>query len=151
MRIKDHSFRFGKEIISARPEQYASVLAAIVNSQEAHLRKPGIPLEDHLIRELTAEGWKKSKNGRPVFSFFNSRVSIETEFSSPEFMYRDFIYFLTAYNADKIDVGVIIVSTRDGMKRIKQSSSGISYEHVCEELNWLRRILPVPMWIVGLE
>jgi hypothetical protein len=151
VRTKDHSFRFGKEIISARPDQFASVLAAIINSQEAHLGRPSIPIANHLNRELAAEGWKKSANGHPVFSFFKSRVSIETEFSSPKFIYRDLIYFLSAYNVDKIDVGVLIVTTRNGMKRIKQDSSSICFEQVCEELNWLRPILPVPMWIVGLE
>ena len=85
------------------------------------------------------------------FDFYKSRVAIEIEFSRYEFIYRDFIRFLAAYNADKIDVGVIITNTKSGMERIKHKSSGPSYERVCEELDWLRPTLTVPLWIIGLK
>jgi hypothetical protein len=151
VRINELSFRFGKEIFAARPEQYASVLAAVVNSQESHLRKPSIPVEIHLRRELSAEGWNKSENVQPGFSFIKSRVAIEIEFSCYEYIYRDFVHFLAADKADEIDVGVIITNTREGMKRMKNKYSTHNYERVCHELEWLRPTLHVPLWIIGLK
>ncbi|MGA3283540.1 MAG: hypothetical protein ABSD57_03665 [Verrucomicrobiota bacterium] len=34
----EFSIRFGKEILWARPELHASILVALVNAQEAHIR-----------------------------------------------------------------------------------------------------------------
>jgi hypothetical protein len=85
------------------------------------------------------------------FDFFKQRVAIEIEFSRYEFVYRDFIRFLAAYNANKIDVGIIITNTKAGMERIKHKSSGPNYERVLEELDWLRPTLTVPLWIIGLK
>ena len=45
----------------------------------------------------------------------------------------------------------IINNTREGLKRIKPKSSGRSFERVCEELDWLRPTLTVPLWIIGLK
>lgn len=85
------------------------------------------------------------------FDFFKGRVAVEIEFSRYEFVYRDFIRFLAAYNADKIDVGVLITNTKEGLNRIKYKSSGPSFERVCEELDWLRPTLTVPIWLIGLQ
>jgi len=155
VRIDELSFRFGKEFLITRPETLASILAVIVNAQEAHLRKPKSSIACHLQAELSAEGWKKEiiegKLHTQYFDFYKSEVAIEIEFSRYEFIYRDFIRFLAAYNANKIDVGVIITNTREGLERIKYKSSGPSYERVCEELDWLRPTLTVPLWIIGLK
>jgi hypothetical protein len=151
VRIDEHSFRFGKEILAARPELLASVLAVVVNAQESQLRKPSISIGAHLNRELSAEGWKKFRKRQPIFSFFKSRVAVEVEISQREFVYRSLICFLAAYNANKIDVGVLITNTRVGWERIKHKSSGPSYERVLEELEWLRPTLTVPLWIIGLK
>jgi hypothetical protein len=154
VRIKELSFRYGKECLATRPEIFASILAAVVNTQEAQLRKPKTLIASHLKVELLAEGWKReilTEKPKQYFDFYKQKVAIETEFSSHEFIYQDFICFLAAYNADKIDVGVIVTNTRDGSNRIKHKSSGPSYERVCEELDWLRPTLIVPLWIIGLK
>lgn len=70
---------------------------------------------------------------------------MELEFSRYEFVYRDFIWFLAAYDADKIDVGVLITNTKVSLNRIKHKSSGPIFERVCEELDWLRPVLTVPI------
>jgi hypothetical protein len=154
VRIDDLSFRYGKEFLTTRPETLASILAVVVNAQEAQLRAPQISIADHLKTELFSEGWKKEAlKAKPahIFNFFKQRVAIETEFSRYEFIYRDFIRFLAAYNANKIDVGVIITNTKAGLERIKYKSSGPNYERVLEELDWLRPTLTVPLWIIGLK
>ena len=140
-----------------RPEIHASLLAAIINAQEAQIRSPGIALDKHLRREFGSEGWQanfqfdQGKLKTQSFDFFKKRVAIEIEFSRYEFIYGDFIRFLAAYNADKIDVGVLITSTKEGMSRIKYKSPGPSYERVCEELDWLRPTLTVPICLIGLK
>ena len=157
MRIADHSFRHAKEWLLTRPELHASLLAVIVNAQEAQIRSPRNSLTEHLRREFLAEGWRE--NYRLVqgelhaqhFDFFKGGVAIEIEFSRYEFIYRAFIRFMAAYNANRIDVGVIITNTQNGLERIKCKSSRPNYERLLEELNWLRPTLTVPLWVIGLK
>ena len=157
MRIDELSIRFAKEFLITQPETYASILAAIVNAQEAQIKGPSIGLPIHLKRAFKNEGWgdeAPTVEDWPHtrrFELFKSRVAIEIEFSRYEFIYRDFIRFLAAYNANKIDVGVIITNTREGLERIKYKSSGPNYERVLEELDWLRPTLTVPLWVIGLR
>lgn len=157
MRIGEFTFRHGKEYLLTRPELHASILAVIVNAQEAQINSPRTSLTILLRREFASEGWEndsvfvEGKHHTQYFDFFKSRVAIEIEFSRYEFIYRDFIRFLAAYNANKIDVGVIITNTREGLNRIKYKSSGPNFERVCDELDWLRPTLTVPLWVIGLK
>ena len=157
MRIAEYSFHHAKDYLLTRPEIYASLLATVVNAQEAQIRGPKTSLCKHLRREFASEGWQvnfrfdQNKLYTQYFDFFKDNVAVEIELSRYEFIYRDFIRFLAAYNANKIDVGVIITNTKAGLERIKCKSSGPSYERVCEELDWLRPTLTVPLWIIGLK
>jgi len=134
VRIDEFSFRFGKEIIAARPELFASVLAALVNAQEARRRNQKISNEIHLRREFTAEGWSKGQSLKPRFSFLKERIAIQILFSD-----RDLLRFLSAFVSDQIDVGVLIVDSKTELNRIKA------------DLAWLRGIITVPVWVIGLK
>ena len=157
MRVLEHSFRHAKEWLLTRPEIHASLLAVIINAQEAQISSPRISLSRHLRRAFLAEGWQENHQlvrgqlHAQHVDFFKSGVAIEIELARYEFIYRDFIRFLAAYNANKIDVGVIITNTKAGLGRIKYRSSGPNYERVLEELEWLRPTLTVPLWIIGLK
>lgn len=157
VRIVEYSFCHAKEWLVTRPEIHASLLAALVNAQEAQIRSPRIALGKHLRREFGSEGWQgnfqfeEGKLQTQSFDFFKNRVAIEIELSRYEFIYRDIIWFLAAYNAGKIDVGVIITNTKAGLERIKHKSYDPSYERVREELELLRSMLTVPIWIIGLK
>jgi hypothetical protein len=148
---------YAKEFLVTKPELHGSLLAVVINAQEAQRQTPHIPTPDLLRREFILEGWQQKfrleqgKQHTQYFDFFKSRVAIEIEFSRYEFIYRDFIRFLAAYNANKIDLGDIITNTKAGMQRIKHKSSGPSFERVCEELDWLRPTLTVPLWVIGLK
>ncbi|HXR46769.1 MAG TPA: BglII/BstYI family type II restriction endonuclease [Candidatus Limnocylindrales bacterium] len=157
MRIAEYSIHRSKEYLVTRPEIHASLLAAVVNAQEAQIRAPKTSIVKHLCREFKSEGWQadfqfeQGKLHTQYFDFFRNRVAVGIEFSRYEFIYQDFIRFLAAYNANKIDVGVIITNTREGLERIKYKSSGSNYERVLEELDWLCPTLTVPLWIIGLK
>ena len=134
MRIDEFSIRFGKEILWARPELHASILAALVNAQEAHLREPNISKAEHLRREFAAEGWLKGRASEPRFSFLRERVAVQIRFSN-----RVLLRFLFAFKADQIDVGVLIVDSKSQLSR------------VTTDLIWLRPALTVPLWVICLR
>jgi hypothetical protein len=133
-RLDEFSIRFGKEILWARPELHASILAALVNAQEAHLREPTISKAEHLRREFAAEGWLKGGASEPRFSFLRERVAVQIRFSD-----RALLRFLYAFKADQIDVGVLIVDSKSQMSR------------AASDLLWLRSTLTVPLWVIALK
>jgi hypothetical protein len=151
VRIDEFSFRFGKEIIASRPETFASILAAVVNAQEAYLRRPKISIAAHLVREFSGEGWPKCGKSEPSFSFLKDRVAIEIEFSRCEFLSRDYLRFLSAYNSDKIDVGVLITHSEAGLARVKYKAVAPSIIRVKADLAWLRGTITVPIWVIALK
>ncbi len=76
---------------------------------------------------------------------------VEIEFSRYEFIYRDHFRFLSAYNADKIDVGVLIINADPKGGRVKHPAVAPSLARVKDDLAWLRPTLTVPLWIVALK
>jgi hypothetical protein len=148
VRINELSFRSGKEAIAKRPEILASIFAAIVNAQEAQLRRPMVSIEKHLQRELLAESWMRPKKN---LLFQKKRIALYTEFSHYEFIYRDLFELLVAHNADKIDVGVILTNTTLGSRRVKQKFKGSHFDHICSDLEWLRPAFSLPVWVIGLR
>ena len=134
MRIDEFSFRSGKKILASRPALFASVLAALVNAQEAHLRRPNISKAEHLRREFLAECWSKGESLEPRFSFLKERIAVQILFSD-----RDFLRFISAFKSGQIDAGVLIVASRSKLNRVKA------------DLVWLRSTITIPIWVVALK
>jgi hypothetical protein len=134
VRIDEFSFKSGKEILASRPEFYASILAALVNAQEAHLRKPKTSKAKYLRREFSAEGWSKGPSLEPRFSFLKERIAIQILFSD-----RDLVRFLSAFISDQIDVGVLILDSKNKLNRVKA------------DLAWSRGAVAVPIWVIALK
>ena len=157
MQIDTFSYRHADEILNSDLAVKKEILKVVNSTASTQVQQGKEGLTSKLAEAFRELGWNgevpvvEGKLNTQYFDFFKNRVAIEIEFSRYEFVYRDFIRFLAAYNANKIDVGVIITNTRDGLKRIKHKSSGPSYERVCEELEWLRPTLTVPLWIIGLK
>lgn len=85
------------------------------------------------------------------FDLLKERVAIEIEFSRYEFLSRDYLRFLAAYNNDKIDVGVLITTSKSGLTRIKHKAGAPYVERVKTDLAWLRGTITVPIWVIGLK
>ena len=157
VQIETFNYRHAVEILNSNLAVKDDISKILDSASAVPVQKGEEGLTAKLSETFRAHGWSgevpvvEGKLHTQYFDFFKARVAIEIEFSRYEFVYRDFIRFLAAYNANKIDVGVIITNTRAGLERIKHKSSGPSYERVCEELDWLRPTLTVPLWIIGLK
>ena len=157
MQFETFSYRHADVILNSNYAVKEDITKILNSAVAVPVRMGKEGLTAKLSETFRKHGWTgeeplvKGKLHTQYFDFYKSRVAIEIEFSRYEFVYRDFIRFLAAYNADKIDVGVIITNTRAGLPRIKHKSSGPSYERVLEELDWLRPTLTVPLWIIGLK
>jgi hypothetical protein len=151
VRIDELSFRHGKEILAQHPENFASILAAIINAQEAHVRKPRNSLACHLRGEFLSEGWAKGKKTEPHFSFLKNRVAIEIQLSSYELFFRSFLRFLSAYKNDEINVGVLITCAKPIPCDTEPKSTTPTIERVKNDLLSLRQTMTVPIWIIALK
>jgi hypothetical protein len=151
------NYRHADEILNSHVSVKNEIIQVLHSMTAVPVQQGEEGLTTKIPEAFRTRGWSgevpviEGKLHTQYFDFYKSRVAIEIEFSRYEFVYRDFIRFLAAYNANKIDVGVIITNTRAGLERIKHKSSGPSYERVLEELDWLRPTLTVPLWIIGLK
>ncbi|HEU5070921.1 MAG TPA: BglII/BstYI family type II restriction endonuclease [Verrucomicrobiae bacterium] len=157
VQFESFSYRHADEILNANLSVKKEIQKVLGATESVPVKQGEEGLTAKLSEAFRVSGWNgevpvvEGKHHTQYFDFFKSRVAIEIEFSRYEFIYRDFIRFLAAYNANKIDVGVIITNTREGLNRIKYKSSGPNFERVCDELDWLRPTLTVPLWVIGLK
>jgi hypothetical protein len=115
VRIEEFSFRSGKRVVSSKPEVYASILAALVNAQEASARNPKISSLKHLRREFSDEGWNGSETVRDPFFFEKYRVSVHL-CASAKSVLRTF----SRLNSEQFDARVLVALSRTGLHRAKQ-------------------------------
>ena len=151
MRIDELSFRHGKEILAQHPETSASILAAIINAQEAHVRKPRNSLICHLHSEFLSEDWAEGKKTEPHFSFLKNRVAIEIQLSSYELFFRSFLRFLSAYRGDEINAGVLVTCAKPIPCDTEPKSAIPTIKRVKGDLISLQQTLTVPIWIIALK
>jgi len=80
------------------------------------------------------------------FDLFKNKVAIEIETTDPADCYNDYLKFLLGYNTGRIEVGVEIVYDDDirGANLPKISK-------VQKDLAIFRRVIPCPIWIIGLK
>jgi len=119
--------------------------------------KGGDALTPRIVTAFLARGWQKEvrvaedQPHEQRFDLFKERVAIEIEFSRYEFLSRDYLRFLSAYNGDKIDVGVFITHAESGLARVKQKAVAPSLARVKADLAWLRGTITVPIWVIALK
>ena len=152
-----HSYRHADEILNSKLAIRKEITASIEAVREAKVATGAEGLAAKITKEFLGRGWAKeepvsdSQTHRQFFDLFKERVAIEIEFSRYEFIYRDYFRFLSAYNADKIDVGVLIINADPKAGRVKHPAVAPSLARVKDDLAWLRPTLTVPLWIVALK
>lgn len=125
--------------------------------KEAPVKQGPDGLTAALMAAFEGRGWAKevpvsnNEDHEQRFDLAKDRVAVEIEFSRYEFLYRDYLRFLSAYNADKIDVGVLITHAESGLSRTKHPSGAPSMARVQTDLVWLRPTITVPIWVIALK
>ncbi len=151
MRIEEFSFRRGKEILTKRPEVHASILAALINTQEACRGKGASARARRLHQELEAEGWAKGIAEGEMISLVKERVAVEVELAGHEPIYRDYLRLLSIYKAGKITAGVLITNADSRSKQSRGRARAATFGRVKTELEQWHDVITVPIWVVGLK
>lgn len=157
VQFETFSYRHAEEILNAHLTIKREIVAALEEVQEAKVGKGADALTPRIVAAFLARGWQKEvrvaedQPHEQRFDLFKDRVAIEIEFSRYEFLSRDYLRFLSAYNGDKIDVGVLITHAESGLARVKQKAVAPSLARVKADLAWLRGTITVPIWVLALK
>ena len=81
--------------------------------------------------------------------FRKNRVQEEAQFGNVSRYYADVFKFQVSHLMNTADVGVLIVLKREWARKI--GSNIASFERAKSELEILKLIIPIPIWIIGLE
>lgn len=151
------SYRHAEEILNSKVTIRREIEKAIAGVKPTMVSQGADNLTKRLQQAFIGLGWQDEfpvtdkQTHEQFFDFFKDRVAIEIEFSRYEFIYRDYFRFLSAYNEDKIDVGILITHSASGLSRVKHPSGAPSLVRVTEDLAWLRPVVTVPIWVVALK
>jgi hypothetical protein len=151
------SYRHAEEILNAHLSIKREIENALGKVQETRVSAKADSLTHRIVEAFTERDWQKEvlvADNQPHeqrFDLLKDNVAVEIEFSRYEFLSRDYLRFLSAYNADKIDVGVLITHSETGLTRVKGKAVAPSLTRVRADLAWLRGTITVPIWVIALK
>lgn len=160
MKFSTYSYRQAEIILNSKfmlKKEITSTLEHLtIRHGERKIRKG--TLDPHKIIQdvFIKKGWNNESlvsadtSKRQYFDLYKERAAIEIEFSRSENLYRDYLRFLLAYNEVKIDVGIIITLDRKVKSLYKERTVRPDIEYAKDDLKWLRPVLGVPIWIIGI-
>lgn len=157
MQFETFSYRHAEEILNSHLAIKREIIAALEEVEETKVAAGSDGLTPRICSAFVSRKWKKevlvmeNQPHEQRFDLLKDRVAIEIEFSRYEFLSRDYIRFLAAYNSDKIDVGVLITTSKSGLARIKHKAVAPYVDRVKADLAWLRGTITVPIWVIGLK
>lgn len=165
LRLYRFSYRFAEQVLNSK--------LAVKQEIENALTDPSIdipslsrPHFNEVLRDqFTGRGWESQP---PVFDepgdpsarmdFLKERVGIEVEFGHSSFIGIDLLKFQVAsYSGlDKIDVGVLIVTTRNFQRQMraehgKNWAGSLSFEKVVRYIPHFKSAIQVPIYAIGVD
>ncbi|MFN4180842.1 MAG: BglII/BstYI family type II restriction endonuclease [Armatimonadota bacterium] len=151
-KYSEYDFKFAKTILR---ENFPNLLREIEETI-AELNSPlgrGVrPTPSQVLEQnFERKGWQRQQPVTPNhphlrFDLKKHKVAVEIQLSDPADCYNDFLKFLLAYNLEVIDVAVEIV--------YDDSVRGKNLPHLSKvrrDLEVYRRIIPCPIWVIGLK
>jgi hypothetical protein len=157
VQFETFNFRHAEEILNAHLSIRREITEALDEVQATNVGQGADALTPRIVSAFTKRKWEKevlvaeNQPHEQRFDLFKDRVAIEIEFSRYEFLSRDYLRFLSAYNSDKIDVGVLITHSKTGLSRVKHKAVAPSLVRVKADLAWLRGTITVPIWVIALQ
>lgn len=160
MEFNKYSYRQAEIILNSKfilKEEITKALDSLsIRHGEREIRRGSIDPHKIIQDAFIKKGWSDEflisamTKKKQYFDLYKDRVAIEIEFSRSENLYRDYLRFILAHNEDKIDVGVIITLDRKVKTKYKYSAVRPDIQYAIDDLTWLRPILGVPIWVIGI-
>jgi len=156
LKFSKHNFRFAEEILNSKIALKTEIENIINGLKIDPLGKGERSPHKTIKRAFLDRSWSDeqriSKRSKMRFDLYKERIGMEIETSHIIHTYKDFLKFLVAFNDGNIDVGVEVVYDDSFVKK-----HGLGYDKptigkVRNDLETLfRPIIPIPIYIIGLE
>ncbi|MCS7065857.1 MAG: hypothetical protein NZL85_06215 [Fimbriimonadales bacterium] len=152
MSYSEYDFKFAKTILNMHFPQHLQEIIDAIAALNTPLGRGVRPTPAQQLRQLLEQkGWQPEQPVTPNhshlrFDLKKDKVAVEIQLSDPADCYNDFLKFLLAYNLEVIDVAVEIV--------YDDSIRGRNLPHLSKvqrDLEVYRRVLPCPVWVIGLK
>jgi len=150
MEYSEYDFKFAKTIL--HEIEMLREIDSILREANIKLGRNVSPSPSRALIELfEINNWVREysvtdRSSRLRFDLFKNNVAIEIQLTDPSDCYNDYLKFLLAYNHERIEVGVEIVY--DNTVR----GSSLPYiNRVINDLEIYRRVIPCPIWVIGLK
>lgn len=148
MNYSDYDFKYAKLLLHEMEmlKEIETILRNVSTKLGRNIRPtPAKVLQEAFIKQ----GWNKEYSIPDTFlrfDLYKNKVAIEIELTDPADCYNDYLKFLLGYNSGLIEVGIEIVydDTVSGENLPKLSK-------VRNDLTIFRRIIPCPIWVIGLK
>jgi len=156
LRFSKHNFRFAEEILNSKIALKTEI-EDIINDLDIDPFGKDERLPHKVIKKAFLErNWTDeqpiSERSKMRFDLYKERIGIEIETSHVIHTYKDFLKFLVAFNDGKIDVGVEVVYGDSFVKKHNLRPAKPTMGKVKSDLETLfRPIIPVPIYVIGLE
>lgn len=152
MTYSEYDFKFAKTILKEHhPVCYAD-FEEVLTELRSPLGRNISPTPARLLEEaLSGKSWQSQatvtpRSGRLRFDLIKDKVAAEIQLADPSDCYNDYLKFLLAYNLELIDVAIEIVYD-DSIR----GSNIPRLSKVVRDLQLYRRIIPCPIWVIGLK
>jgi len=151
MQYSQFSYRFAEEVLNSRLA-VKSEIDGLLQSYAGKMGK-GTSAHEELLDLFAQKGWEKGhrvcSESSLEIDLFKERIAIEVELSHSMSLFKDFLKFQMGFNADEIDVGIIVTHHRESAKRLFGYEVA-NIEKARRELGSLRLVISVPIWVIGL-
>lgn len=152
MFYSEYEFKFAKTILERHYPQRLVEIETAIAELDSPLGRNITPTPAKLLeRSLADQGWESqaivsSAASRLRFDLLRDKIAVEIQLADPSDCYNDYLKFLLAYNLELIDIGVEVVyddSIRgNNIPRVSK---------VRRDLELYRRVIPCPIWVIGLR
>ncbi len=153
-----YSFRFAEEILNSK---FQSVVDEIKHVISDHLELDpygkGKNRPHEVIKRAFRDnaGWSTeeliSERIRKKHDLFKKRIAIEIETTNISGTYRDYLKFLTSFNAGKIDLGILLTFSDEFVKKYYPKGKDLIFGRVKRDLELFRLIIPIPILVIALD
>jgi hypothetical protein len=153
MQFDTFSYRNAEEILNAHYSLKKEIVELLNAVQATGATKGPDSLHSQIIADFVTRGWEsempvlENQENEQRFDLFKKPVAMEIEFSRYEFLYRDYIRFLAAYNADRIELGVLVTWLTPPAGK----SYNPSFARVKADLSSLKATITLPIWVIALK
>ena len=157
--FQTYSFRFAEAILSFKFPDVVDEIRHVISDHIKYLDPYGKGKDrpHEAIKRAFKDnaGWSTeesiSEKIRKKHDLFKNRIAIEIETTNISGTYRDYLKFLTSFNAGKIEVGILIVFSDEFVKKHYPKGRDLIFRRVKKDLELFRLIIPIPILVIALN